>query len=367
MFFAMDLEEMVPPEHPLRPLKKLVDERLATLGRVFNEAYAKLGRPSVPPERLLKAMLLQAIYSIRSERQLVERIRFDLLFRWFLDMDPAEDMFDATTFTRNRERMARHDLVRRFHDAVVHEAATRGLISHEHFTVDGTLVQSMASLRSLAPIDENGDFIDDDDADDSHGGTERPANFHGQKRSNATHRSTTDPEARLYSKCQGAAYLQHAAHVLSENRSGLIVDVSMSEANGRAEREQALALIDRVRSRHRLRPRTLGADKGYDAGDFLLALESRKIEPHVPTRDGPIVSRNEQADARRRARKLESRVRFKKSQFARRLREAVFAWMKPIAGMHRARHRERWKIEQCALVSAIGFNLIRMRSLMASA
>ena len=272
MFFSINVEERIRKDHPLRPIKKTVDRILKLLSDRFEAAYSRLGRPSVPPERLLKALLLQALYSVRSERQLVERADTDLLFRWFLDMDPAEEMFNATDFTKNRPRLDQHGLTGAFFQAVVQEAIDAGLTSDEHFSVDGTLIESCASVKSFRPVDQSAD-----DSDQKPGGTggfksrNPEVDFHRKKRSNRTHRSTTDPEARLYRKGRGKeSQLCHMGHSVSENRNGLIMAVCVSEASGAAEREAALDMIDSLKSHHGVRPGTLGADKGYDSGPWVV-------------------------------------------------------------------------------------------------
>lgn len=364
MWYTIDLEEMVAADHPLRPIKRLVDAELSRMSERFSKAYSREGRPSVPPERLLKALLLQALYSIRSERQLVERIRFDLLFRWFLDMDPEEVVFDASTFSRNRQRMADFGLQRAFFDGIVAEALGRGLASDEHFTVDGTLIESLASIKSVKPIVEIEPREEDDDRvgpPPASRGRNVAVDFRGERRTNRTHRSTTDPEARLYSKGQGNRAMPcHSAHLLSENRNGLIVGVGVAEANGRSEREQALAMLDRARQRHWVRPRTVAADRGYDAGEFLRALESRQVTPHVAMRAGVIRARNAAGDARRRMKRRMRTVGYAISQRRRKVIEEAFGWIKDIAGLRKSRHVGRWKLEQNVLMAATAYNLIRM-------
>ena len=359
VFYAIDVEELIGKDHPLRPVKRRVDAELARMGRLFNKAYSRVGRPSVPPETLLKAMLLQALYSIRSERQLVQRMRTDLLFRWFCDLDPAEDVFDATGFAHNRPRLERYGIIQRFFDRVVRRAMEEGLTSDDHFSVDGTLIQSYASLKSLKPIED-----DPDDEGESSGGRNKPGNWHGQKRSNATHRSTTDPEARLFRKgLAQPGLLYHSAHAVTENRHGLIMSVAVAEANGRAEREEALVMLDQMYGRHGIAPRSLATDKGYDSGPFLLELEQRVQEPQVPIRDEPIRSHDAGAQARRRMRRRMRTPRFRIGLRRRKVIEEAFAWIKTIAGLHRTRLVGRWKLKQQVLVAAAAYNLIRMNKL----
>ncbi len=280
LFFSINMEERIRPDHSLRAIKHAVEAVLGDLTSLLEGSYSKIGRPSVPPERLLKASLQQCLYSVRSERQLVERLDTDLLFRWFCDMDPAEPVFDATAFTHNRERLQANGIVAAFFEKVVTRGINAGLTSDEHFSVDGTLIESYASIKSFKPKDDN----QDNAGGDSNGFKPRNAevNFHGQKRSNATHRSTIDGEARLYRKGDGQpAKLCHMGHAITENRNGLIMAVTVTEANGRAEPAAAVALLDELRERHRVRAKTVGEDRGYDSGPHLLELERRGITPHV--------------------------------------------------------------------------------------
>src|SRR5829696_3137824 len=281
LFYALDVEDRIRPDHPLRPVKAAVDRILAGLSDRFDAAYSDTGRPGVPPERLIKALLLMALYSVRSERQLVERIDTDLLFRWFLDMSPEEPAFDATGFAHNRPRLDAHGLTAAFFRAVLSEALAAGLCS-EHFSVDGTLIESHASLKSVRPLDEPRGPGQPPPGD---GNGFKPRNpdvdFRGQRRTNATHRSTTDPEARLYRKGPGQeTRLRHIGHALGENRYGLIVGVTVTAANGTAERAAAVDLIDAFRELSGWDPATVGLDKGYDSGDLFLDLETRGVEPH---------------------------------------------------------------------------------------
>lgn len=360
IYYAIDIESWIPAEHPLRAVKRRADRILRSMHREFERAYARLGRPSIPPEMLLKALLLQTLYSIRSERQLVEQIRMNLLYRWFLDLSLDAPVWDATTFTKNRERFERHGLLRDFFDRVVEGAYLEGLASEEHFSVDGTLIESYASLKSLRPIGSKDKRVSDGSEDDDPGNP--TVSFRGQRRGNATHRSVVDPEARLMRKGWGReAKLAHGAHVLMENRSGLVVDVSMSEARMRAEREAALAMLRRTRRRHRLRIRTLAADKSYDAGAFLHELEAKEgVVPLVPTRRGPIRSRSPEGDARRRARRRARTKRYRLAQGVRKRVEEAFGWSKTIGGLRRSRHLGRWKIAQQALLVYAGYNLLRL-------
>lgn len=369
MFFAIRVEERIRSDHPLRPIKQMVDEELSRMSRRFDEAYAETGRPGVPPERLLKALLLQSLYSVRSENQLCERIDTDLLFRWFLDMDPAEEMFDPTAFTHNRPRLEKHGLIAAFFDGVVKRAMRAGLTSDEHFSVDGTLIESYASLKSFVPKDQPSSN------DKSGGNSYKPRNpevdFHGQKRGNQTHCSTTDPEARLYKKADGQpAKLYHMGHALTDNRHGLVMAVTVTEANGQAEPAAALEMIDDLRRHHRIRPKTAGSDKGYDSGPYYLELEKRKVTPHSAMRAGKVGGTVRRAreqrpliEARKRmAQRLKTRG-YKVSQRCRKKIEEAFGWIKSVAGMYRSRLVGRWKIKQQLQLAAAAYNLVRIRKL----
>lgn len=366
LFHVFSVEDRIRPDHPLRDVKRRVDAILAGMDTQFAAAYCRTGRPSVPPERLLKALLLMALYSVRSERQLCERIDTDLLFRWFLDLQPSEEAFDPTTFSKNRDRLEDHHLTQAFFDAVVSRAVTHGLCS-EHFSVDGTLIESFAAAKSFRPKDEP------DGGGDANGFQPRNAavDFHGQKRTNQTHASRTDPEARLYRKGAGQeAKLSHLGHLLAENRHGLIIGVAVSEANGTAERQAALDLLTRAKRRHQVRPKTLGADKGYDAGAFLRKLERRTITPHVPIvkppRDPKTVPQKDQIPDIRARRRMQTRLGtagYELSQRCRKKIEEGIGWIKTVAGLARSRWVGRWKLRQMVELAAAAYNLVRMRRL----
>jgi len=297
MFFAIDLDVRIRRDHPLRPIKAAVDQILTKMSPQFGAAYADVGRPGTPPETLLKLMLLQALYGVPSEAQLFERLDTDLLFRWFCDMDPAQPVPAATAFTHNRDRFEKHNLTGDFFTQVTQRAIDRGLVSADHFSVDGTLIQSYASMKSFVPNDradaieerrQDGDGPDDASGSGGLNGF-KPRNaevdFKGQKRSNQTHRSPVDPEAKLYRKGEGQpsvlSHLSHLGHIVVDHRNGIVVALKLSAANGTAERDTALELIDDMKRRHGLRPKTLAADAGYDAGRFMLELEKRQITPHI--------------------------------------------------------------------------------------
>jgi transposase len=275
VFHTFHIQDLIPAGHPLREIKRRADAVLASMSRDFNAAYGSTGRPGVPPERLLKALLLQALYSIRSEIQLCEQIGYNLLFRWFLDLRPSERVWTPEVFSMNRQRFEQHGFVRTFFDRVNLHALLEGLAGRAEFTVDGTLVQSYASLKSVRPT-ESSDTQVSDGAEDADPGNPT-VNFRGQKRSNATHRSLVDPEARLARKGDGQpALLCHSAHFLMENRGGLCLDIAIDAADGRAERRQALAMLDRVRRKHPVYPTALGGDGGFAAG---VCHRDRRVEP----------------------------------------------------------------------------------------
>jgi transposase len=286
VYHTFNVEDLIEAGHPLRAIKRMVDRALADMSRTFKAAYSDRGRPGIPPETLLKALLLQCLYTIRSERELCRRLKTDLLFRWFLDLQPSDDVFDHSVFTHNRERLSEHGITQRFFDQVVKQAIDAGLTSDEHFTVDGSLIQSHASLKSLKKIEKEASKNERDD-DASGGGRNPSVDFKGEHRINATHRSTTDPEAKLYRRGDGVgAFLCHSGHALTENRHGLVMSVRIDEASGTAERESTLAMLDHLERRHGVRPATLGADKGYDAGPLLVELEQRWIEPPLSEQVG---------------------------------------------------------------------------------
>ena len=349
MLTPLTPESFVPPTHPIRAIRELVDKALVALLPTFKAMYSAVGRPSVPPEHLLKAMLLMALYSIRSERQLCERLQYDLLFKYFLGLNIVAPVFDHSTFSKNRQRLLEHEVSRKFFLAVREEAQRRQLLSAEHFTVDGTLLEAWASLKSVRPRDE------DDGPAGAGGGRNQAVNFKGQKRSNATHVSRTDPEAMLAKKTRGqAARLAYAGHVLMENRNGLVVEVELSQAHGRAEREAALRMLDRQRRRKHRRV-TLGADKGYDSREFISELRKRRVTPHVAQNTA---GRRSAVDGR-----VTSHGGYTKSQRARKRVEEIFGWIKTVGGGRKLRFiglaRNRFWTE----ITASAYNLVRLTRL----
>jgi len=343
MFSYIRPEERVPADHPLRPIRTLVDTILRELSPQFARLYAKTGRPSIPPEKLLRALLLQALYSIRSERQLIEQLDFNILYRWFVGLQLDDPVWDVTVFTKNRERLLAGDVAQAFFDAVVGQAQARQLLSPEHFTVDGTLIEAWASLKSFkrtglvsAPADDPGNPTVD---------------FHGERRSNATHASTTDPEARLMRKGPGReAKLSYHGHVLMENRHGLAVNARVTLATGTAEREAAVAMAGRLRAGV-----TLGADKGYDTQGFVADLRAEGVTPHVAQHT---THRRSAIDGR-----TTRHPGYAISQRKRKLVEEIFGWLKTIALFRKTRHRGVRRVGWMFTFAAAVYNLVRIRNL----
>jgi len=349
MLAFIDVEARVPLGHPLRTIKSMADEALAELSPVFDHMYAEIGRPSIPPERLLKASLVISLYSVRSEQAFCEQLEYNLLFRWFLGMTAVEPSFDASTFAKNRQRLLQHDVARQFFAAVVRRAEARRLLSDEHFTVDGTLIEAAASLKSFRPKDEP---PSDKPPDDPGNPT---VNFHGQQRSNATHQSTTDPEARLAKKGKGKeAHLAFAGHVLMEHRNGLVVGFELTQASGTAEWEAALDLVDDAHARG-LRPKTLAGDKNYDTHQFVADLRARGITPHVAQN----TSRRRSAIDGRTTR----HVGYGLSQWFRKRVEEIFGWLKTVGGFRRTRFRGLARTHLAGYLVVAAYNLVRMARL----
>ena len=362
LFHTFQFEDLIPAGHPLRPIKARADRILADMSRRLGRAYGRTGRPSVPPERLIKALLLQALYSIRSEIQLCEQIRYNMLYRWFLDMAPSETVWTPEVFSMNRARFDAHGFVGEFFDRVVGQAMLEGLVSEDHFTVDGTLIQSFASLKSVRPIASQADKVSDgaDDDDPSN----PTINFRGQQRKNDTHRSVVDPEARLSRKGSGKpAVLAHSGHVLMENRHGLCLAIAVDQADGYAERRAAWTLLADTWGRHGVWPSTLGMDAGYADGQFLERLEREGIVPHVPMPTRPIRSVSATAAVRRRARRRRHSRGYAISQRIRKRVEEIFGWCKAVGGLGRSRFVGRWKLKQQATVTGAAYNLLRLARL----
>jgi len=348
LWAVISIEERIPSSHPLRGIKTLADQRLVDLSRVFNRMYSQVGRPSIAPERILKSLLLIALYSVRSERQFCEQLGYNLLFRWFLDMEIDEESFDASVFSKNRERLMEHEVGRLFFDAVVRQAREADLISDDHFSVDGTLIEAWASLKSFRPKGE--DRSGDDDQGDP---GNRWVDFHGEKRSNDTHESTTDPESLLAKKGPGKeAKLCYGAHALMENRNGLLVDLKITQATGTAEREAAEEMIKRQR-RKGVKVKSLGADKGYDTHGFVDFLRGRKIVPHVAAN----TKRKGGSAIDGRTTRHQS---YTISQRIRKRIEEIFGWTKTVGGFRKTRYRGTDRTQLAAWWVGAAFNLLRM-------
>lgn len=358
LFCIVDLEARVPEDHPLRAIKRRADAELWRMRDAFRQAYAKAGRPSIPPEQLIKATLLQALYTIRSERQLCEQIDYNMLYRWFLDMSLDEPVWNHSTFSKNRDRFADHGLMQRFFEGSVAQAIAEEAASVDHFSVDGTLIEAWASMKSVRPKDEPDDPTEGGDSN-------RWVDWHGEKRSNDTHVSRTDGEARLARKGHGQpAILAHSLHALMENRNGLLLDITVDEANGTAEREAALDMLARVRQRHWLYPDTLGVDQGYDDGPFLETLETdRDVVPHVPIGTAPRDPDRPGYEARRRARRRRQNAGYQISQRVRKRIEEIFGWLKTIGGLKKTRFVGRWKTQLYAHAAGAAWNFLRLANL----
>jgi len=353
LFSYVDLEKRVRADHPLRVIRGIVNEALATLERDFSALYSPIGRPSVAPEKLLRATLLQAFYSIRSERQLMERLEYDLLFRWFVGIGVDEAAWDHSSFSTNRDRLLEGDIAAKFLSAVLSQPRVKRLLSSDHFSVDGTLIEAWASMKSFKPKSRSSG-----EEPPAGGGRNAEANFHGQKRSNETHASTTDPDARLYRKGPGKeARLCFIGHGLMENRSGLLVDACLTEADGHAERVAALHLIEPYADRPR--PITLGGDKGFDSADFVNELRSMKVTPHLAQntsrRRSAIDGRTTRHDGYAVSQRIRKRI------------EEAFGWIKTVALQERTRFRGIGRVGFAFTFAAAAYNLVRLPKLLAEA
>jgi transposase len=354
MFSYISPEERVPQDHPLRAVRRITDRALERLSPRFGSIYVKFGRPSVPPEKLLRALVLQALYSIRSERQLIEQLDYNILFRWFVGLGMDDAVWSATTFTKNRDRLLSGDIAQAFFAAVLIHADSARLLSDEHFTVDGTLLEAWASHKSFQ---RKADPTDPSDPP-SPGGNPT-VDFKGERRTNDTHQSTTDPDARLYKKGRGReARLGYLGHVLMENRTGLIVDALVTPATGTAERDASLVMISRRPGGHRI---TLGADKAYDTRDHVAELRQLGATPHVA----------QYASGYRRRSAIDARTTrhpgYGISQRRRKQVEQAFGWMKTIALLRKLRHRGGARVEWIFTFTAAAYNIIRMRRLIGEA
>jgi len=357
LFSYVDLEARVRVNHPLRTIREIANAALSDLSRAFSALYTDFGRPSIAPEKLLRAMLLQAFYGIRSERQLMERLEFDLLFRWFVGLGVDDPVWDHSTFSKNRDRLLEGEIAAKFLAAVLAQPQVKRLLSSDHFSVDGTLIEAWASIKSFRRKDG-------DDHDSEGPGRNAERSFHKEKRSNETHQSTTDPEARLYKKGDGQpAKLCYIGHALMENRHGLAVGGGVSQATGTAEREMALALIDG--RRHRGRRITLGADKAYDVEQFVHDLRERSVTPHIAI-DGHLsktgTPRKTAVDGR-----ITRHIGYEISQRCRKRIEEVFGWIKSSAGLAKVKLRGRDRVNAAFTLGLAAYNLIRLPKLLGAA
>jgi transposase len=351
LFSYVDLEARVGRDHPLRTIRAIVNEGLAALAGEFCALYSSIGRPSIAPEKLLRAMLLQAFYSIRSERQLMERLEFDLLFRWFVGIGVDDVAWDHSVFSKNRDRLLEGDIAAKFMRAVLEQPRVKRLLSTDHFSVDGTLIEAWASMKSFKPKDGSGE------PPAERGGRNGETDFHGAKRSNDTHASTTDPEARLYRKGQGKeAKLCFLGHVLMENRNGLVVDACLTPADGHAERIAALHMIEPRADRPNAI--TLGADKAYDAEDFVNELRAMNATPHVAQNTS---GRRSAIDGR-----TTRHAGYAVSQCIRKRIEEAFGWIKTIAGQEKTKFRGRERVGWAFAFAAAAYNLTRLPKLKAA-
>lgn len=354
LFSYIDLEARVRSDHPLRRIRVFADAALEALSEDFSQLYSGMGRPSIAPEMLLRAMLLQAFYSIRSERQLMERLDFDLLFRWFVGLGLDDPAWDHSTFSKNRDRLLEGEIAAKFLAAVLAQPKVKRLLSTDHFSVDGTLIEAWASMKSFKPKVAEGD----DPSPPTSGGRNVEVDFKGQRRSNETHQSTTDPEARLYRKGSGMeARLSFIGHTLMENRSGLIVDACLTAADGHAERIAALSMIEPRADRPRAI--TLGADKAYDAEDFVNELKSMNVRPHVAQNTN---GRRSAIDGR-----TTRHPGYAMSQKIRKRIEEGFGWIKTVGGQRKTRFRGRDRVGWAFTFAAAAYNLVRLPKLVEAA
>lgn len=355
LFSYVDLEVRVRADHPLRTIRSVVNEALSALEGDFSLLYAPIGRPSIPPEKLLRAMLLQAFYSIRSERQLMERLEYDLLFRWFVGIGVDDAAWDHSTFSKNRDRLLEGDIAAKFLAAILAHRSVKRLLSNEHFSVDGTLIEAWASIKSFRPKDGSGDPPGP--------GRNGERDFKREKRSNETHASTSDPDAKLYRKGDGQpARLCYMGHTLMENRNGLLVDARLTLATGTAEREAALEMLDRRRRSRRI---TLGADKGYDVEAFIGELRARRVSAHIAvngavSKTGKV--RKTSVDGR-----TARHAGYGISQRIRKRIEEGFGWMKTIAGQRQTKLRGRERVAWSFTFSAAAYKLARLPRLLGAA
>ena len=345
-FSYVSPEQRVPQDHPLRALRELVNTVLRELSPHFATLYATDGRPSIAPEKLLRALLLQVLYTVRSERLLMEQLDYNLLFRWFVGLHIDDPVWDATVFTKNRDRLLEGDVAQTFFDHVLAQARARQLLSEEHFTVDGTLIEAWAGQKSFKPTAARVETPVDDPGNPT-------VDFHGERRTNATHASTTDPDARLYKKAAGQeAKLCYQGHVLMENRHGLVVDAQVSEASGTAERDAALAMVEALPG---ARPRTLGGDKLFDTQDFVRDVRAAGVTPHVAQHT---TGRRSAIDGR-----TTHHPGYAISQRCRKRVEEIFGWLKTVGLLRKTRHRGCARVDWMFTFTTAVYNLVRIRNL----
>jgi transposase len=344
MFSYISAERRVPKDHPLRAIRVMVDAALKESSWRFDAVYASSGRPSIPPEKLLRALLLQVLYTVRSERLLMEQLDYNFLFRWFVGLNIDDPVWDVTVFTKNRERLLVGEVALGFFNAVVDQAGTRGLLSNEHFTVDGTLIEAWAGHKSFKRKGDDQQTPPDDPSNPS-------VDFHGERRTNATHQSTTDPEARLAKKGAGKeARLCYAGHVQMDNRHGLVVNTRLTQASGNAEPMAALAMAAEIGGQSRV---TLGADKGYDQKELVRALREHRVTPHVAQKVSSAIDR-----------RSTRHPGYLLSQWRRKRVEEIFGWLKTVAGLRKTRHRGIARVGWTFTFAAAAYNLVRMRNLL---
>jgi transposase len=344
MFSYLSPESRVPADHPLRPIRITVDGVLSRLDVRFEKMYSSIGRPSIPPEKLLRALLLQVLYTVRSERMLMEQLAYNLLFRWFVGMDMDEEVWVPTVFSKNRDRLLKGDVAEAFFDEVLAEANARDLLSDEHFTVDGTLIEAWAGQKSFRRKDGTDAGPTDSDPGNP------TVNFHGESRKNDTHESTTDPEARMARKGDGKeAKLSYAAHVLMENRSGLVVNMRVTLATGTCERAASIDMVQDIPGQHRV---TLGADKNYDTRDHVEQLREQKVTPHVAQR------KNGAIDGR-----TTRHTGYAVSQRKRKRIEEIFGWLKTVGMLRKTRHKGLLRVGWVFTFATAAYNLVRLRNL----
>jgi transposase len=351
MFSYLSPEDRVPTDHPLRRMRPLVDVALKALSPAFDEMYSALGRPSIAPEKLLKALLLQVLYTIRSERLLMEQLGYNLLFRWFVGLNMDEQVWVPTVYSKNRDRLLAGDVAEKFFAEVLDQARAAALLSDEHFTVDGTLIEAWAGQKSFQRKDGGGQTPKDDPGNPT-------VDFHGEKRSNDTHESTTDPDSRLARKSGGhEAKLAYCGNIIIENRHGLVVDTELLQCNGTAERDAAMLMAERLEGTERV---TLGGDKGYDTKDFVKEMRGMKVTPHVAQN----LKRNggSAIDGR-----TTRHAGYEISQRKRKRIEEVFGWMKTVGMLRKTRHRGVFKVGWVFTFTAAAYNLVRMRNLLTPA